>query len=154
MRHNEERDVCALRGKNWRPRHDGITAYRPVRYIKHGRYRRYRKTGIVLGDGRREEARGGEGCREIILSYSIFLWNVRDDKSSSPIEKMRRSHTFRNLHPLCHGSPRGCTQDVRRSVCACVCGNNNTTGYIPEKIYSCFFNKKNIREIDILEDIS
>lgn len=44
------------------------------------------------GAGRRRRRRR-IGCREIILSYSIFLWNVRDDKSSSPIEKMRRDRT-------------------------------------------------------------
>ena len=104
-----------------RPRHDdGIAAYRSVRYIKHDRLlRRYRKTGmlsVMLAE--RGWRRGGdeEGCREIILSYSIFLWNVRDDKSSSSIGKMRRNHVpGPSIGSHLHGPP------PHRDRCHTVC---------------------------------
>ena len=46
-----------------------VAAYRFSRYIKHDH-----KTGVGWHSR-------GRNRREIILSYSIFLWNVRDDKS-------------------------------------------------------------------------
>lgn len=76
---NEERvHVCVLQGKNWRLRHDGITAYRAVRYIKHDRLLALPQNGDAVGHGGRtaEEVRVKKGverlsCR-IQYSYGTF----------------------------------------------------------------------------------
>lgn len=145
MNVNEEKDVCALRGKNWRPRHDGITAYRPVRYIKHGRYRPLPQNGDRSAATSEEGRGGGLGCREIILSYSIFLYGTfRDDKSFTAIEKMHRSHISEpsSTPPRFVALQAGCVLALRVYVGIIVLGGCARTffffsiTYLPRRFFS------------------